>query len=272
MSLIKLITFLLFFLEALALFGQAESNNQEVVLKISESDKEEYSASFGTIISLSNIQVKFKLAEIWQVSEENIFSNKPDFLNDSLFIDIESMNEFEGLSRFNDLLIGYIKRAYSFEVRDTFLSGYETVYVVKVGDESRLKAFANNDNRFSSMPPDFTLKYLLSVKNGFSLNLVKYGLSLVETKENDSLTKPIRIISEFSSEHDGLYNYVIPLNYSSENGELANFDSLLDLNQILWQYGLQIQKVTRPVIGKVVDFYDDSARDYPLPYRPKIGQ
>ena len=64
---------------------------------------------------------------------------------------------------------------------------------------------------------------------------------------------------------------MIPTEFVDEN-ELVQFDSLLDLNPILFEYGMQIQKVTRPVIGKVVEFFDKPKADYPTPWFPVLGQ
>lgn len=211
------------------------------------------------------------LTRMWQLEEKHVFSNRPNLLQDSIYIHQEMHYELSYSQNVKNILLESMQYAYSFHVRDTFLQEYETVYIVKVGDENRLKKFSLYDYEFRAGTVDSENTYKVSYVNGHPLEEIIHGLYLLKTKENADKSR-FRIISDIGSENTGLYTVMIPRHKYNVDGERENFDSLLDINPVIWYYGLQVQKVTRPVIGKVIDFFEKRPDNYPVPYQPKIGQ
>ena len=252
--------------------GGNKITKDSIIIITDKAKDNRYKGHFYTAKKFSGSLERY-LIESLQITKEQLFSNKPDVLRDSIFINQEIQYNLLGSNTLREMMMVSIQRAYSFQLRDTFLNEYETVYVVTIGDESRLNKFTLNDFEFTAITGDSQKEYSVFYKSGKPLWTSKGTLSLVKTKENMNAENRIRIVTDFPSKYDGLYKYMIPTEIVGEN-ELVPFNSLLDLNPILFEYGMQIQKVTRPVIGKVVEFFDkvNSRSVIPNPYFPKIGQ
>ena len=104
--------------------------------------------------------------------------------------------------------------------------------------------------------------YAFNVDFGKPLDGIKSFLCCSATIENDTLKERIPIKTSFSQKYDGLYNYAVPTKtyeYDKNGlptGEYTKFESLLDVNPVLYEYGMQVQKVTRRVVGKKIHFVD----------------
>lgn len=267
MSIIRVLL-LLFMINSLA-NGQefdgsiTKDTSLEVASYVKKSDENLYKGYFFNPYKFSGNLTQL-LEYLWGIPPERIFSNKLSIIEDSIHIDMELQYELRHSNYVEDLLLKSLQRAYSFNLRDTLLSEIETVYIICVVDESRLQKNTIYEHEFLAFCTDVQVKYSFAVMHGRQLKRSLGMLRNIKTKEKISGTS-LPIVSGIASEYDGLYNYAIPENAFDEAGDVLYFDSLLDINPVIFNYGLQVQKVTRPVMGKVIDFFD--VPDVKLPFK-----
>lgn len=198
--------------------------------------------------------LKEVLNYICEVSPEYIFSDEMSLVEDSIFIDLEFQKEFVHSDFFLDLILSTIQRKYKFRIRDTLLAETETVYVISISDELKLERNEVGEGRFFLFGNDSKNQYDLGFCFGYYLKQSKNILELVKLVDNQN-GKQIPVVSDIPKEYDGLYNFAIPMHSYNADGSAKYFGSLLEVNPVLIKYGLQVQKVTRPIVGKVIEFF-----------------
>lgn len=212
--------------------------------------------------------LKEVLIDIYDTSPQFIFSNEMSKLEDSILIDFEFQEELVHSAFFSEFLLSTLQRTYKFKIRDTLLAKTETVYVVSVKDKSKLEKNEIDDHDFFIIANDSNNQYDVGFCFGMYLKESKFILELIKLID-DQVRKKIPVIAEFQEEYDGLYNFAIPMHAYNKDGSAKYFESLLQVNTVLNNYGLQVQKVTRPITGKVIEFFELKS-DFKVPYRPVL--
>ena|GEM_PF-3979377 len=265
-STLKILTFLIFL--PVLVWGQNEElqiRKDTVVGEIIVKDDKIASNKCGDYVKLYRDEhfygsLKNYLAHLLRIDTSYIFSNKPSMISDSIIVDFTLPGALRYSNKVRILMIESYQHAYLFELKDTILPDYETFYNVEVVDPNRLAKATIFDSG------DFTTGIIKNIPNhwvfqlGFPLESITTGLNLVRTLERSDKGKlriPIR--TTISCDYGGLYVYSVPFQrYDLDNKSLGflKFNTLLDVNPMLLEYGMQVKKITRPIIGKVVHFVD----------------
>ena len=123
---------------------------------------------------------------------------------------------------------------------------------MSIVDENKLEAAKSNHYGYVTHAMDVERQQQFTIYRGYSLERMLGGFNNVLTEEPKL---PISI--DIPDELDQLYNLDIPKYVRlSDDGSIESFKSLMDINPYLFNYGFQIQKVIRPMTGKVIQFFE----------------
>jgi hypothetical protein len=266
MSIIKILFFLIFL--PIFVLGQGEVENfrkdtaaMQTITKENKKPRKKRSA-YEKIYPDEYFKGSLKsyIAHLTNVDTNYIFSNKPKSIADSIYIEFTLPGALRYSSDVRELLLESYQHAYIFELRDTVLQEYETYYNVEVVDPSRLGKATIFDSGVFTVGIIRTIPYYWIFKLGYPLESITGSLWQVKTHENNDKSKPrIPIRSSISSDFGGLYVFSVPTQYYHlDNKSLGflKFNNLLDVNPMLLEYGMQVKKITSPIIGKIIHFVD----------------